>query len=78
MTPPMSKERRAEMKERRIHTCSICGAEGVWTDSWSWYGSIADIEGTYRGYKMVKGPRPVTKFCSDKCKEEHGFRLNPT
>ena len=61
---------------RPMHQCSICGKLGHWSRRWSWYGSIADIEGKYRGYKMVRGPRPVVKVCSAECRAKHSARLN--
>lgn len=56
----------------RLHTCDVCGKEGLWVPGWSWYGSIEDIEGKYSGYTVVRDPRPdlVLTTCSDDCREQ--------
>ncbi len=41
----------------RVWTCDECGNEGVWSDSWRWYGSYLDQE----------SDGIFLKFCSDKC-----------
>jgi hypothetical protein len=54
-------ERIREFAEKRcpagMHTCSICGFRGFWTDRWAWYGSLKDDE---------EGS-PIIKTCSDEC-----------
>lgn len=40
-----------------VHQCSTCGKREEWGDTWSWFGSIADIENS----------RSVLKFCSAAC-----------
>lgn len=47
-----------------LHKCSVCHTEGVWTDSWVWYGS----------YRELDDGAPVVKLCSAKCKAEHSRR----
>lgn len=27
-----------------IYTCDVCGHQGFWRESWSWYGSLKDAE----------------------------------
>lgn len=44
------------MSERQ-HTCDVCGKQDVWSPSWSWFGSINDLE----------SGRPIVKMCSDAC-----------
>lgn len=59
-------DRRQQLKRRpryilvekaRIHVCSTCGNSGPWTESWSWFGSYADLD----------DDRPVKKYCSAEC-----------
>lgn len=40
----------------RIHKCDICGKTEPWSESWSYYGSLASEE---FGHTL--------KFCSKKC-----------
>jgi len=42
---------------RRIHTCSACGTQDVWGPTWSWYGSIRDLD----------DGAPIFKACSTAC-----------
>lgn len=46
-------------KERRVYTCTVCGHQGVWSESWSWYGS----------YKQLDDGDEVVKTCSEKCRK---------
>ena len=41
----------------KLYQCSACGKENIWGPTWSWYGSLADLE----------YGRPTLKFCSDTC-----------
>ena len=41
------------------HRCTICGRDGFWGPTWSWYGS----------YKQLDDGAPVVKICSDACGE---------
>ncbi len=45
----------------REHTCCICGKTERWSDSWSWFGSINDLD----------DGNPIDKVCSDTCKAKH-------
>jgi len=45
---------------QREHTCDVCGATGLWTDAWSWYGS-------YLGQEEVGADAGILIFCSDEC-----------
>ncbi len=47
-------------KKSRFYNCAICGRRGKWGPSWSWYGSIADLEDN--------GGKAITIVCSDECK----------
>lgn len=29
---------------KALHTCVICNKTDVWSDSWSWYGSLKDLD----------------------------------
>lgn len=49
-----------------IHTCSTCGAQGPWTEDWSWYGSYNDLD---------EG-RPVEKYCSKACLNPKNRRVD--
>ena len=42
----------------RLHTCSVCGTRDRWSKSWSWHGSVEEMD----------DDAPVLKFCSDKCR----------
>lgn len=41
--------------------CDNCGHVGPWTDTWSWYGSIALLD---------ERPADLIHLCSAKCGEE--------
>jgi len=43
--------------QARIHECSVCGRSGPWTETWGWYGSVADLD----------NGNPVVKVCSPEC-----------
>jgi hypothetical protein len=47
----------------RIHTCSVCGLQDVWGETWQWYGSYNDID----------DGNPITKVCSEACRREAPF-----
>lgn len=48
---------RAARGEPQLHECCVCGQCGVWTDAWSWYGSVRDADAGQ-----------VAKFCSQECR----------
>ena len=50
-----------ELDLERIHTCSVCGRRGFWTETWTWYGSYRDVD---------KG-KAILKFCSDRCRKAY-------
>lgn len=43
---------------QRLHTCSACKSVDLWSDSWSWYGSMADWD----------DGRPLIKACCAACR----------
>jgi hypothetical protein len=50
---------------KRHHQCAACHVVAPWGPSWSWYGSVADLEGsTIRNIK----PKPIIKTCSEQCR----------
>jgi hypothetical protein len=40
----------------RLHTCSICGKTDIWGPSWSWFGSLMDLDNG-----------EIVKFCGPEC-----------
>lgn len=44
----------------RIHECSVCQKRDAWRDSWSWYGSISDMD----------DEKPIFNFCSEECRKK--------
>lgn len=47
----------ATWERARLHTCSACGGEGPWTETWGWYGSYLDLDNGL----------PMVKLCSEPC-----------
>ena len=47
-----------------VHCCCICGTSGVWTDAWSAYYSIKELDDEV----------PIPKFCSEPCRAKGGPR----
>lgn len=52
---------RSTRNEDPLHRCNVCGECGVWTKSWSWWGSYRDFEDGV-----------VVKFCSSRCRANGG------
>ena len=48
---------RADLGQRRLHRCSVCGECAEWSETWSWYGSYLDAD-----------DGKVAKFCSQECR----------
>ena len=46
---------------KRLYTCVVCGKTDVWSDDWSWYGSLKNLD---------DGDVKI-KVCSDVCKAKH-------
>jgi hypothetical protein len=46
------------MSAPRIWLCNGCGATGPWSEAWSWYGSLKDLD----------DGEPIPTFCSDACR----------
>lgn len=42
------------------HTCTVCATTGEWGPSWSWFGSLIDVD----------NGRNVPKFCGDVCRDQ--------
>lgn len=51
--------RAAGWRPAALHRCDICQACGPWTESWTWFGSYADLD----------DGKPVVKLCSKSCRE---------
>lgn len=59
-------QRRKSNGGRLLHCCCICGALEEWGDSWSYYGSLQELDNA----------EPVAKFCSPLCKETGGIKCS--
>lgn len=55
-------QRRKMSNGRLLHCCCICGVVAPWTDGWSTYCSIREIDDGL----------PIPKFCSEKCRLQGG------
>ncbi|MFN2347097.1 MAG: hypothetical protein ABR616_15465 [Dermatophilaceae bacterium] len=51
---------------RAIWTCSVCAAQGHWTDDWRWYGSLGRFEQT---------GEPEFVACSPACRKTDAAKL---
>lgn len=51
-------QRRKDNAGRLIHCCCICGLDAIWSGSWSYYGSL----------KQLDDGEVLPKFCSDACR----------
>ena len=49
-----------------LHKCTVCGIKDVWGAGWSWYGS----------WKLLEDGKPITRCCSEKCRQLAGKPLN--
>lgn len=50
---------------KALHACSVCGKTCPWGPTWTWYGSITELE----------GGKDVPKFCSAACAELGGIQV---
>lgn len=57
-------QRRVGTNGRLLHCCCICGRLDTWGTSWSYFGSLKDLD----------DGAPVAKFCSEVCKAAGGRR----
>lgn len=53
----------SENSSGRIHTCNVCGIEGIWNSDWSWKYIIH--KGSCNGGDP--GWEEIYKTCSKKC-----------
>lgn len=56
-------QRRKTSGGRLLHCCCICGVVALWTDGWSTYCSMREIEDEV----------PIPKFCSEPCRQRGGI-----
>src|SRR5689334_16853117 len=55
-------QRRKDAHGRLLHCCCICGACEIWSATWSYYGSV----------KQLDDGEVLPKFCSNKCRAAGG------
>ena len=55
------------MTHLTTHICDGCGREDVWGSTWTWYGSVLDLDG---GAQIVKA-------CSATCMEPARSKYTP-
>lgn len=48
--------------DRVIHSCSVCGKQGVWDTNWSWKYLIPNRGDNYSRHEEI------IKVCSEECK----------